>query len=456
MVAYRTPAALRPRLEAAPQQQPQRRQQQQQQTTPMTPPHVGGHPQSTFARESVPCVTDVSDISVPKTNIYQLRGLPFATTVDDVKALLAAVPEYKQLDVGFFETHECSGNAFVELYDDTYKDTLIALNNCRIAVPGEFRRTADGRKRERYLEVFPADIGRRESVLYNDAHSTPRRGPQRQPRPTAPAANPAALGLAMMNPQVDPMSGSLSFVPTRQVFLVEQPQHAPPQPQRSREGGAWLYVPRPSPVTIPEPRPALVASSNSSPSHFSENSPLSHSQDGTWPTYLMPTSQHQFSPPGAYYPQQPPQPPQPQPQPQQPQSYLPASAHPALLRLPASLVGEQAAPTLVRLHDGGRGASNTSTPLNLYQIVNSYTVQQQQQHQQHLSPPQQQPASPQLSQSQSQSQPSLYSIGDGSYVLLPAPAAQAPVQAGYYVATSPAPISQQPTFYYTGGGAAAR
>ncbi|KAG5493707.1 hypothetical protein JIQ42_02081 [Leishmania sp. Namibia] len=122
-----------------------------------------------------------------KTLIFQLRGLPFATTREDVEAFLRNV-NYYRLDVGTLATGESSGNAFLELRDLRAAEQLGRLHNTIITVAADVRAPARERPRPRYVEVLNADATRREQVLRVDA-CTPRGAlPQQRRARTAAAA----------------------------------------------------------------------------------------------------------------------------------------------------------------------------------------------------------------------------------------------------------------------------
>ncbi|KAG5495249.1 hypothetical protein JKF63_02304 [Porcisia hertigi] len=151
--------------------------------------------------------------------IYQLRGLPFATTIKDVEFFLRTV-EYRRLDVGTLATGESSGNAFVELHDFRAAEGLCRLHNTIITVAADAGVPAANRPRPRYVEVLGADAAKRDQVLCTDAR-TSRSALPRQRRARSAVAAPAAATETTVNLTYG------SPVSTALPHMHPQPMHEP-------------------------------------------------------------------------------------------------------------------------------------------------------------------------------------------------------------------------------------
>lgn len=175
--------------------------------------------------------------------IFQLRGLPFATTRKDVESFLRTV-DYDQLDVGTLATGESSGNAFVELHGLRAAEKLGRLHNTVISVAADAGVPARERPRPRYVEVLDADAARREQVLRIDA-LTARSAlplPRRFRAAAAAAANTSSV------------SGTSTDASQQQQHPVRQvpPQaFVQPPPQVFAEGGVRFFTTSPmTPLSV--------------------------------------------------------------------------------------------------------------------------------------------------------------------------------------------------------------
>ncbi|KAG5469907.1 hypothetical protein CUR178_02049 [Leishmania enriettii] len=261
-----------------------------------------------------------------KALIFQLRGLPFATTREDVEAFLRNV-NYHRLDVGTLATGESSGNAFLELRDLRAAQQLGRLHNTIITVAADARVPPRERPRPRYVEVLNADAIRREQVLRIDAR-TPRSALLQQRRARTAAAAVPATNIAS--------------------FIGASTEPPPPQGSLAEfaEGDVRCFA-APT-VTLPSHSSALMPPAPSQ--RFMEWPYLGGSSSVSWSAYAPPP-------------------------PQQPQSSLfLASSMPAphFLGPQAAAMTTSSVPAMLHVQnveESGLVRGTTLAPLPLYQLV---------------------------------------------------------------------------------------
>ncbi|KAG5469558.1 hypothetical protein LSCM1_02781 [Leishmania martiniquensis] len=199
-----------------------------------------------------------------KTFIFQLRGLPFAATREDVEAFLRTV-DYQRLDIGALATGESSGNAFVELRGPYAAEQLGRLHNTIITVAADARMPARERPRPRYVEVLNADSTRREQVLRVDARTARSALPlQRRARVAAAAAAATSIlssaGVLTEAQQQQPVS---QFQP----MILSQPP--PQQPLAISAEGNVRYFITPAVMVSPSAQCYMELPNHGSPSNTS-------------------------------------------------------------------------------------------------------------------------------------------------------------------------------------------